>query len=59
MKTPTEVTAPNAGIRAAAAKLVIALVLAATPIMAIGFAALDNAPVTLAGGSHPDDIDPG
>jgi hypothetical protein len=58
MKTPTEVTAPNA-LRATAAKLAVALVLAATPIMAIGFAALDNAPVTLAGGSHPDDIDPG
>jgi hypothetical protein len=58
MKTPTEVTAPNAGIRAAT-KLAIALVLAATPLMAIGFVALDNAPVTLAGSSYPDDIDPG
>jgi hypothetical protein len=59
MKTPTEVTAPNAGIRATAAKLAIALVLAATPLMAIGFVALDDAPVTLAGSSYPDDIDPG
>jgi hypothetical protein len=58
MKTPTEVTAPNA-LRATAAKLAIALVLAATPLMAIGFAALGDAPVTLAGSSYPDDIDPG
>jgi hypothetical protein len=59
MKTPIEVTAPNAGIRTAFAKLAVTLVLAAAPIMAIGFAALDSAPVTLAGGSYPDEIDPG
>jgi hypothetical protein len=59
MKSPRNTPAPYARVRATAAKLVVALVLAATPLMAIGFAGLDNAPVTFAGGTNPDDIDPG
>lgn len=58
MKTPMKVAAP-APVRSAAAKLALALVLAATPLAAIGFAGLDNTPVSFAGGSNPDDVDPG
>lgn len=52
----TKLNAP-AGIRAVAALLV--LTLAATPFAAIGFAKLDSAPSTIAGGTNSDDIDPG
>lgn len=58
MMAPTKVTVAPA-VRTAAAKFALALVLAATPLVAIGIAALDHAPVTFAGSSYPDDIDPG
>ncbi|MEX2540225.1 MAG: hypothetical protein WD314_00380 [Trueperaceae bacterium] len=58
MMTPTEFAAPTV-IRSIAAKLALALVLAATPLAAIGFASLDNVQVSFAGGSNPDDVDPG
>lgn len=54
MKTPAKQTVQKLGL-----KLAVALALAATPLVPFGVVSFGDAPVTIAGGSNIDDVDPG
>ena len=48
-----------ANIRNNGLKIVLGLVLAGGPLVTLGLVQFENAPSTIAGGSHIDDVDPG